>query len=32
MVSGTAGSGEAEIGHSGIAAGHAYSLIQAREI
>jgi len=31
MVSGTTGQGEAEIEDSGIAAGHAYSLISAHE-
>jgi hypothetical protein len=32
MVCGTEGSGESEIEGSGIAAGHAYSLLQAREV
>jgi hypothetical protein len=32
MVCGTEGTGEAEVGNSGIAAGHAYSLLQAREV
>ena len=32
MVSGTTGQGEHEIEGSGIAAGHAYSLIAAYEV
>jgi calpain len=32
MVAGTEGSGEGEIGDSGIVAGHAYSLITAKEL